>query len=43
MVYDEDNPYLRVLRKAWADNLSQAFENLPPIELPQPKFRAVET
>ncbi|MEE4173852.1 MAG: 20S proteasome subunit A/B [Xanthomonadales bacterium] len=43
MVYDEDNPYLRVLRKAWADNLTQAFENLPPIELPQPKFRAVET
>ena len=43
MVYDQGNAYLRVLREAWANNLAQAFETLPPIELPQPKFRAVET
>ena len=38
----EDNPYLRVLRNAWADNLRQAFENLPPIELPQAKVRLID-
>lgn len=43
MVYDEDNAYLRVLRKAWADNLRQAFDRLPPIELPQPKVRLIES
>ncbi len=43
MIYDEDNQYLRLLRRSWAENLRQAFEKLPPIELPQPKFRAVES
>jgi putative proteasome-type protease len=43
MVYEEDNEYLRVLRNAWSDNLRQAFEQLPPIELPQPKVRIVES
>jgi putative proteasome-type protease len=43
MVYEEDNEYLRVLRGAWSDNLRQAFEQLPPIELPQPKVRIVES
>lgn len=43
MVYDEDNDYLRLLRKVWAENLRQAFEQLPPIELPQPTVRIVES
>jgi len=34
IVYSEDDPYLRRIREAWAENLKQAFENLPPICLP---------
>jgi putative proteasome-type protease len=34
IVYSEDDPYLRRIREAWAENLRQAFEKLPPISLP---------
>jgi putative proteasome-type protease len=34
IVYSEDDPYLRRIREAWAENLRQAFETLPPICLP---------
>ncbi len=43
LVFDEDDPYLREVRRAWAENLRRAFDTLPPIELPKPKVRAVET
>jgi putative proteasome-type protease len=42
IVYGEDDPYLRQIREAWAENLRQAFEQLPPISLPQAKVRLVD-
>jgi putative proteasome-type protease len=42
IVYDEDDPYLREIREAWAENLRLAFERLPPISLPQKKVRLVD-
>lgn len=43
IVYSEDDPYLRRIREAWAENLKQAFEKLPPIALPPPaKVRLVD-
>lgn len=42
MIFDEDDPYLRHLRQAWAEHLMQAFDSLPPIKLSPPKVRAVE-
>jgi putative proteasome-type protease len=42
IVYGDDNPYLRQIREAWAENLRQAFEQLPPISLPQAKVRLVD-
>ncbi len=42
MVFDEDHPYLRDIRQAWAENLRQAFEQLPAIELPPPRVRLVD-
>lgn len=33
-VFSEDDPYLRRIRAAWAENLRHAFENLPPICMP---------
>jgi len=41
MVFEEDDPYLRQVREAWADNLKLAFERLPAISLP-PKVRLVD-
>lgn len=41
IVYDEDDPYLRKIRDAWAENLRLAFERLPAISLP-PKVRLVD-
>ncbi len=43
MVFEEGDPYLREVRRAWAENLRKAFDCLPPIELPQPTVRAVES
>ena len=42
IVYGEDDPYLRQIREAWAENLRQAFEQLPPISLPPAKVRLVD-
>ena len=42
IVYAEDDPYLREIREAWAQNLRRAFEQLPPISLPQKKVRLVD-
>jgi putative proteasome-type protease len=42
IVYGEDDPYLREIREAWAENLRLAFEQLPPISLPQKKVRLVD-
>lgn len=41
IVYEEDDPYLRQIREAWAENLRLAFERLPAINLP-PKVRLVD-
>ncbi len=43
LVFDEDDRYLREIRHAWAENLRQAFERLPAIELPPPKVRLVDS
>lgn len=42
IVYGEDDAYLRKVREAWAENLRLAFEQLPPISLPQKKVRLVD-
>ena len=42
IVYGEDDPYLRQIRESWAENLRLAFEQLPPISLPQKKVRLVD-
>jgi len=42
IVYNEDDSYLRRIREAWAENLRRAFEQLPPISLPQKKVRLVD-
>ncbi len=41
VVYEEDDPYLRRIREAWAENLKLAFDRLPAISLP-PKVRLVD-
>ena len=43
IVYQEDDPYLRKIREAWAENLRLAFERLPPLSLPQAKVRLVDS
>ncbi len=42
IVYPEDDPYLREIRDAWAENLRLAFEKLPPIRVPRTKVRLVD-
>jgi len=41
VIYEEDDPYLRRIREAWAENLKLAFDRLPAISLP-PKVRLVD-
>ncbi|MBT8092462.1 MAG: hypothetical protein KJN77_05440 [Gammaproteobacteria bacterium] len=41
IVYREDDPYLQIIREAWAENLRSAFDKLPAISLP-PKVRLVD-
>ena len=41
IVYQEDDPYLREIREAWAENLRLAFDRLPAITLP-PQVRLVD-
>ena len=43
LVYKEDDPYLRQIREAWAENLKLAFERLPPISFPPAKVRLVDS
>ncbi len=43
IVYSEDDPYLRAIREAWAENLRQAFDKLPPISLPTKPVRLVDS
>lgn len=42
IVYDEDHPYLRTIRDAWAVNLRRAFDELPPLTLPGASVRLVD-
>lgn len=42
ITYRGNDPYLRGLSDAWADNLRRAFEQLPPISLPQARVRLVD-
>jgi putative proteasome-type protease len=43
IVYPEDDPYLREVRVAWAENLMLAFDKLPPLSLPQTQVRLVDS
>lgn len=43
IVYQDDDPYLREIREAWADNLRLAFERLPPLSLPKTRVRLVDS
>ena len=43
IVYQDDDPYLRQIREAWAENLRLAFERLPPLSLPQAQVRLVDS
>ena len=43
VVYSEDDPYLRQIREAWAENLRLAFERLPPIRVPPSKVHLVDS
>jgi putative proteasome-type protease len=43
IVYNEDDPYLRMVREAWAENLRQAFDNLPPLCIPSNTVRLVDS
>ncbi|HNP65052.1 MAG TPA: peptidase, partial [Woeseiaceae bacterium] len=42
IVYGEDHPYLRTIREAWAVNLRHAFDDLPPLSLPEGNVRLVD-
>jgi putative proteasome-type protease len=35
IVYGEDHPYLRMIRESWAVNLRRAFDELPPLPMPE--------
>jgi putative proteasome-type protease len=42
IVYGEDHPYLRTIRESWAVNLRRAFDDLPPIALPETSMHVVD-
>ena len=42
IVYGEDHPYLRTIRESWAVNLRRAFDDLPPLSLPEANVRIVD-
>jgi putative proteasome-type protease len=42
IVYGEDHPYLRTIRESWAINLRRAFDELPPLSLPEGNVRLVD-
>lgn len=41
-IYAEDDDYLRRIREAWAQNVRQAFDSLPPITLADSPVRLVD-
>lgn len=43
VVYGEDHPYLRTIRESWAVNLRRAFDELPPLSLPEASVRLVDS
>ncbi|MGB5511727.1 MAG: hypothetical protein WBM87_08480 [Woeseiaceae bacterium] len=43
IVYGEDHPYLRTIRENWAVNLRRAFDELPPLSLPEASVRLVDS
>ena len=43
IVYGEDHPSLRMIRESWAVNLSRAFDELPPLSLPEGSVRLVDS
>ena len=43
IVYGEDHPYLRTIRETWAVNLRRAFDELPPLSLPEASVRLVDS
>jgi len=43
IVYPEDDPYLRQIRVAWAENLRLAFDRLPSLSLPPTQVRLVDS
>lgn len=43
IVYNEDHPYLRTIREMWAINLRKAFDDLPPLSLPEGNVRLVDS
>jgi putative proteasome-type protease len=43
IVYGEDHPYLRTIRESWAVNLRRAFDDLPPLSLPEASVRLVDS
>ena len=43
IVYGEDHPYLRMIRESWAVNLRHAFDELPPLSLPEGSIRLVDS
>jgi len=43
IVYGEDHPYLRTIRESWAVNLRRAFDELPPLSLPEASVRLVDS
>ncbi|MDX1515469.1 MAG: peptidase [Woeseiaceae bacterium] len=42
IVYGEDHTYLRTIRESWAVNLRRAFDDLPPLSLPEASVRIVD-
>lgn len=42
IVYGENHPYLRTIRESWAVNLRRAFDDLPPLSLPEGDLRLVD-
>jgi putative proteasome-type protease len=43
IVYNDDHPYLRTIRETWAVNLLRAFDALPPLSMPEPNVRLVDS
>jgi putative proteasome-type protease len=42
IVYNDNDPYLRQISEAWAENLRLAFDRLPALSLPPTKVRLVD-